>query len=58
MNTTGQIGSILSPVVTGWVVTHFSDWQMPLLIMGSLYLVSAILWMLVDARKRLRIPAN
>jgi ACS family glucarate transporter-like MFS transporter len=53
MNTTGQIGSILSPVVTGWVVTHFSDWQMPLLIMGSLYLASAILWILVDPRKRL-----
>jgi ACS family glucarate transporter-like MFS transporter len=55
MNTTGQIGSILSPVVTGWVVAHFSNWQTPLLIMGGLYVVSAILWMLVDPRKRLRI---
>jgi MFS transporter, ACS family, glucarate transporter len=52
MNTTGQIGSILSPVVTGWVVTHFSNWQTPLLIMGSLYVLSAILWMFVDPRKR------
>lgn len=55
MNTTGQIGSILSPVVTGWVVAHFSNWQTPLLIMGGLYVVSAILWMLVDPRKRLGI---
>ena len=54
MNTTGQIGSILSPVVTGWVVTHFSSWQTPLLIMGGLYVGSAILWTLVDPRKRLR----
>jgi len=53
MNTTGQIGSILSPLVTGWVVTHFSNWQTPLFIMGGLYLVSAILWMFVDPRKRL-----
>jgi ACS family glucarate transporter-like MFS transporter len=53
MNTTGQIGSILSPVVTGWVVTHFSNWQTPLLIMGSLYVLSAILWMFVDPRKRI-----
>jgi MFS family permease len=55
MNTTGQLGSILSPVVTGWVVTHFSDWQMPLLIMGGLYAVSAILWVFVDPRKRLQV---
>ena len=54
MNTTGQIGSILSPVVTGWIVYRFADWQMPLEIMGGLYSVSAILWALVDPRKRLR----
>jgi ACS family glucarate transporter-like MFS transporter len=53
MNTTGQIGSILSPIVTGWVVTHFSNWQTPLLIMGGLYVLSAMLWMLVDPRKRI-----
>jgi ACS family glucarate transporter-like MFS transporter len=58
MNTTGQIGSILSPVVTGWVVTHFSNWQTPLLIMGCLYVASAIFWMLVDPRQRLRLAGN
>ncbi len=55
MNTTGQIGSILSPVLTGWVVTHFSNWQTPLLIMGGLYAASAVFWMFVDPRKRLRL---
>jgi MFS family permease len=54
MNTTGQVGSILSPVVAGWIVYRFSDWQMPLLIMGGLYLLSAVLWTLIDPRKRLR----
>jgi ACS family glucarate transporter-like MFS transporter len=58
MNTTGQIGSILSPIVTGWVVTHFSNWQMPLLIMGAFYVASAIFWTQVDPRKRLRLPAG
>jgi ACS family glucarate transporter-like MFS transporter len=53
MNTTGQIGSILSPVITGWVVTHLSSWQTPLLIMGGLYLASAVFWTQVDPRKRL-----
>lgn len=53
MNTTGQIGSILSPVVAGWAVTHFSNWQAPLLIMGGLYVVSSVLWIFVDPRKGL-----
>lgn len=58
MNTTGQIGSVVSPVVSGWVVTRFSDWQVPLLIMGGLYGLSAILWMFVDSGKRLRVAAG
>ena len=53
MNTTGQVGSILSPVITGWIVYRFADWQMPLMIMGALYLLSAILWTQVDPRKPL-----
>ncbi len=59
MNTTGQLGSILSPMITGWVVTRFANWQAPLVIMGCLYLFSAVLWILVDARKRLQVhPAG
>ena len=53
MNTTGQVGSILSPVITGWIVYRFADWQMPLLIMGGLYSASAVLWTFVDPRRRL-----
>lgn len=55
MNTTGQLGSILSPFVAGWVVTQFANWQAPLLIMGGLYLLSAALWLVVDPRKRLEL---
>lgn len=54
MNTTGQVGSILSPIVAGWIVYRFADWQAPLLIMGCLYLLSAGLWLFVDPRKPLR----
>jgi MFS family permease len=53
MNTTGQVGSIISPMVAGWVVTRFANWQAPLLIMGGLYFLSALLWVLVDPRKRI-----
>jgi MFS family permease len=57
MNTTGQLGSILSPLITGWMVTRFANWQAPLVIMGCLYLFSALLWIGVDARKRLELHA-
>jgi MFS family permease len=53
MNTTGQVGAILSPVITGWIVYRFADWQMPLLIMGALYSLSAVLWTFVDPSRRL-----
>jgi len=58
MNTTGQIGSILSPIVTGWMVSHFSNWQTPLAIMSGLYAASAILWVGVDSSKRLRVEGG
>src|SRR5262249_26556367 len=52
MNTTGQIGSILSPLITAWMITSFSNWQVPLLIMSGLYLLSAVLWLLIDPRRQ------
>jgi MFS transporter, ACS family, glucarate transporter len=55
MNTTGQVGAILSPVIAVWVATTFANWQAPLLIMGGLYVFSAILWLLVDPRQRLQV---
>jgi ACS family glucarate transporter-like MFS transporter len=59
MNTTGQVGSILSPIVAGWIVQRFANWQMPLLIMGGLYLLSAFLWILIDPRQALQpLPAT
>jgi MFS family permease len=54
MNTTGQVGSVLSPIVVGWLVHRFADWRMPLVIMAGLYLLSAVLWVFVNPRKTLR----
>lgn len=51
MNTTGQLGSILSPICVGLIVQHFANWTAPLVIMGALYLLSAFLWLLVDPTK-------
>jgi MFS family permease len=54
MNTTGQIGSILSPVVAGAIVHWFADWNAPLLVMAALYFASSALWLAVDPRRAIQ----
>jgi len=47
MNTTGQIGSISSPVVAAWLVDHYASWALPLYVMAALYALSAVTWLFV-----------
>ena len=50
----GFFATFIGPVVTGWIVQSLADWQMPLRIMGGLYLLSAVLWLWIDPRRKLR----
>ena len=50
MNTSGQIGSILSPVVVVWLASWI-NWSAPLYLMGGLFLFGAVWWLVVDPRK-------
>jgi MFS family permease len=52
MNTSGQVGSILSPLMVTFLLDRFGDWNAPLLVMGALFLVGAAAWSLIDPRKR------
>ena len=47
MNTTGQIGSISSPVIAAWLVERFASWALPLYVMAALYAFSAVTWLFV-----------
>jgi ACS family glucarate transporter-like MFS transporter len=51
MNTAGQVGGILSPVILALILKHFSSWSAPLYLTGLLYSLGAIAWCLVDAGK-------
>ena len=44
MNTSGQVGGILCPLVFGYAVQHWSNWTLPLCVMGVLYLGGAACW--------------
>jgi MFS family permease len=53
MNTSGQIGSVLSPLMVTFLLAQFGDWNAPLWVMGSLFLAGAAAWCFIDPRKRI-----
>jgi MFS family permease len=53
MNTLGNIGGSLSPLVFGYSVQLWDSWSTPLVIMACIYLVGAMLTLLVDPRRRM-----
>jgi MFS transporter, ACS family, glucarate transporter len=52
MNTSGQVSSILSPLMVTYLLGRFGDWNAPLLVMGALFLVGAAAWAFIDPRRR------
>jgi ACS family glucarate transporter-like MFS transporter len=48
MNTSGQVGAILSPILVAAVVGKFSNWSAPLYLAGVLFLLGAVCWLWVD----------
>ena len=52
MNTAGLAGAYLSTVSFGYLATHF-DYNFPVIILGIIVLVGAVLWLKIDASKAL-----
>jgi MFS transporter, ACS family, glucarate transporter len=48
MNTWGNLGGFVSPMVTGYVVEHLGNWEVPIVISGAIFFFGAILWLLID----------
>ncbi len=48
MNTFGNLGGALSPVVVGLALDRWGSWQAPLWSVAALYLVAAAAWCVVD----------
>jgi MFS family permease len=52
MNTAGQIGAVLSPIiVASFLAEGAEDWATPLYIAGGVYLAGALCWLFVDPRR-------
>ena len=52
MNTAGQIGGTLSPIIVALAYNHFKTWSAPLILTGLLYLAGAASWAAVDPSDR------
>lgn len=50
MNTSGQIGSVLCPLVVTWLARKY-DWNAPLYLIGALFLFGAVCWLVVNPRR-------
>jgi len=56
MNSLGQIGGFIAPMIVGWLVEESGSWRLPLLISAAYYVVSAVLWLLIDPETPVEIP--
>ena len=47
MNTSGNIGGMLSPIVLAYLVRAFSNWAIPLYVLAGLYFMAAACWLVI-----------
>ena len=52
MNTSGQIGGIISPLLVVWLQKHYG-WNAPLLCIGGFFLMGAAAWIFVNPSKKI-----
>jgi MFS transporter, ACS family, glucarate transporter len=51
MNTVGNIGGAIAPVVVGYAVNEFHSWTMPFYVMAAVFVFGIFMWLLVDPKR-------
>jgi MFS family permease len=51
MNTVGNIGGTIAPLVVGYAVKSWGSWTLPFYIMAAVFVFGVAMWLLVDPRK-------
>jgi sugar phosphate permease len=51
MNSVGNLAAMLNPLIVAYSVQWFGSWNLPLYLMGVLFLVGAFCWTIVDPRR-------
>lgn len=58
MNTAGQLGGVISPIVLAFILDRTSNWAVPLYVTSVLYLFGALCWWFIDPRKPISAVAS
>jgi len=53
MNTFGNIGGLVGPVVVGLMVDRLGSWTLPLYVTAGVYLAGALAWLAIDPSRRI-----
>jgi MFS family permease len=51
MNTVGNIGGAIAPVVVGYAVKNFGSWTLPFYVMAVVFAFGVVMWLLVDPNR-------
>jgi MFS transporter, ACS family, glucarate transporter len=51
MNTSGQVASLVIPLVVGYSVEWFNNWDFPIYMLACMFLVGTVCWLLIDPHK-------
>jgi MFS family permease len=51
MNTVGNVGGAIAPLVVGYAVKSWGSWTLPFYIMAAVFVFGAVMWLLVEPRK-------
>jgi cyanate permease len=51
MNSIGNLVAMLNPLIVAYSVEWFANWDLPLYVMGGLFLVGAACWTVIDPRR-------
>jgi ACS family glucarate transporter-like MFS transporter len=58
MNTVGQVGGILSPLVLAYLVDATNNWNLPLMVLAGIYAVAAVAWLMINPEQRVEKAAS
>jgi MFS family permease len=53
MNTFGNLGGFLGPMVLGYAVHRWNSWTLPFYVSAAVYAVGALLWLAVRPEEKL-----
>ncbi len=54
MNTAGQVGGILCPIVVAYLVGEYGDWSLPIYVLSGVYAVASLCWLFIRPDGKLR----